>query len=119
RRARRQARLRGARGRPAGRRARPRRGDGRTRAIPRVRPRLCSKGARVPRWAPAPGGARSLDPSRRRSRFLTVAVVDDRLSTLEPIREKVEAGERLDFDDGVALLESDDLLALGELADLA
>jgi aminodeoxyfutalosine synthase len=38
---------------------------------------------------------------------------------LELVREKVEAGERLDFDDGVALLESDDLLALGELADLA
>ena len=46
-----------------------------------------------------------------------VAVVE--LSTLEPIREKVEAGDRLDFEDGVALLESDDLLALGELADLA
>src|SRR3954452_18376563 len=29
------------------------------------------------------------------------------------------AGERLDFDDGVALLESDDLLGLGELADQA
>jgi aminodeoxyfutalosine synthase len=39
--------------------------------------------------------------------------------TLAPIREKVELGERLDFDDGVALLESDDLLGLGELADLA
>jgi aminodeoxyfutalosine synthase len=38
---------------------------------------------------------------------------------LAPIRDKVEAGERLDFDDGVALLESDDLLGLGELADLA
>jgi aminodeoxyfutalosine synthase len=38
---------------------------------------------------------------------------------LEPIREKVLAGERLDFDDGVALLESDDVLALGELADTA
>ncbi len=35
------------------------------------------------------------------------------------IREKVIAGERLDLDDGVALLESHDLLALGELADLA
>jgi aminodeoxyfutalosine synthase len=43
----------------------------------------------------------------------------DRIDTLEPIREKVEAGERLDFEDGVALFESDDLLALGELADLA
>jgi aminodeoxyfutalosine synthase len=38
---------------------------------------------------------------------------------LESILEKVEAGERLDFDDGVALFESDDLLGLGELADLA
>ena len=38
---------------------------------------------------------------------------------LEPIREKIEAGERLDFEDGVALLESDDLLTLGELADEA
>src|SRR3989442_10903380 len=45
--------------------------------------------------------------------------VADRISTLDPIREKVESGERLDFDDGVALLESDDLLALGELADHA
>jgi aminodeoxyfutalosine synthase len=43
----------------------------------------------------------------------------DRISTLDSIREKVEAGERLDFEDGVALLESDDLLALGELADVA
>ncbi len=40
-------------------------------------------------------------------------------STLAPIREKVEARERLDLEDGLALLESDDLLALGELADLA
>jgi aminodeoxyfutalosine synthase len=38
---------------------------------------------------------------------------------LDLVREKVEAGERLDFDDGLALLESDDLLGLGELADLA
>jgi len=36
---------------------------------------------------------------------------------IEPVREKVLAGERLDLDDGVALLECDDLLALGELAD--
>jgi aminodeoxyfutalosine synthase len=35
------------------------------------------------------------------------------------IRDKVEAGERLDLEDGLTLLESDDLLALGELADLA
>ena len=38
---------------------------------------------------------------------------------IDPVREKVMAGERLDFDDGVALLESDDLLGLGELADQA
>ena len=43
----------------------------------------------------------------------------DTLDTLAPIREKVEAGERLDFEDGVTLMETDDLLALGELADLA
>ncbi len=41
------------------------------------------------------------------------------LDTLTPIRDKVLAGGRLDFDDGVALLECDDLLALGELADTA
>jgi aminodeoxyfutalosine synthase len=43
----------------------------------------------------------------------------DTLETFAAIREKLEAGERLDFEDGVALMESDDLLALGELADLA
>ncbi len=43
----------------------------------------------------------------------------DALDTLAPIREKVEAGERLDFEDGLTLMETDDLLALGELADLA
>ncbi|MGZ4300682.1 MAG: aminofutalosine synthase MqnE [Gaiellaceae bacterium] len=42
-----------------------------------------------------------------------------RTDTLEPIREKVEAGERLDFEDGLTLLETDDLLGLGDLADLA
>ena len=41
----------------------------------------------------------------------------DHTSTFESIREKVGAGERLDFEDGLALFESDDLLALGELAD--
>src|SRR6188474_3303339 len=43
----------------------------------------------------------------------------ERTDTLAAIRDKVEAGERLDFEDGVTLMESDDLLALGELADLA
>jgi aminodeoxyfutalosine synthase len=41
------------------------------------------------------------------------------LSTMETIREKVEADERLDFEDGVALMESDDILGLGGLADAA
>jgi aminodeoxyfutalosine synthase len=40
-------------------------------------------------------------------------------SVLDAVREKVEAGERLDFDDGLALMESDDLLRLGQLADTA
>jgi aminodeoxyfutalosine synthase len=35
---------------------------------------------------------------------------------LKPIVEKVLAGERLDFDDGVTLFESNDLLAVGWLA---
>jgi aminodeoxyfutalosine synthase len=39
--------------------------------------------------------------------------------TLDTIWEKVGAGERLDFDDGLTLMESDDLLQLGELADAA
>jgi aminodeoxyfutalosine synthase len=41
------------------------------------------------------------------------------IATLESIGEKVAAGTRLDFEDGLALMESDDVLALGELADLA
>ncbi|HEV7134407.1 MAG TPA: aminofutalosine synthase MqnE [Gaiellaceae bacterium] len=47
-----------------------------------------------------------------------MAVLDIQ-QALAPIREKIEAGARLDFEDGVTLMESDDLLALGELADLA
>jgi aminodeoxyfutalosine synthase len=41
------------------------------------------------------------------------------IPTLDSIRDKVETNERLDFEDGLALMESDDVLALGELADLA
>lgn len=37
---------------------------------------------------------------------------------LEAIREKVEAGLRLSFEDGIALEESNDLFALGSLANL-
>jgi aminodeoxyfutalosine synthase len=40
-------------------------------------------------------------------------------SGLEAIREKVERNERLDLEDGLTLMESDDVLQLGELADTA
>ena len=43
-------------------------------------------------------------------------VIDD--SRLVPIRSKVEAGERLCFDDGLALYRTSDILALGYLANL-
>jgi aminodeoxyfutalosine synthase len=38
---------------------------------------------------------------------------------LDTVRAKVEAGERLELEDGLALMESDDLLAIAELADRA
>ncbi len=44
------------------------------------------------------------------------AVFDDPL--LVPIRDKVEAGERLSFADGMALYRTNDILALGYLANL-
>ncbi len=37
---------------------------------------------------------------------------------LERIREKVEAGERLSYDDGLNMFRSNDLLALGYMADI-
>src|SRR5215204_5009862 len=40
-------------------------------------------------------------------------------TTPDSIGEKADAGERLDFEDGLALLETDDLLQLGDLADRA
>ena len=40
-------------------------------------------------------------------------------SALDAIWEKVEASERLDLEDGLTLMESEDLLQLGELADTA
>ena len=42
--------------------------------------------------------------------------IEDR--SLVPIRRKVEAGERLSFDDGVALYQTADILALGYLANV-
>ena len=41
-------------------------------------------------------------------------IIDD--SCLKPIADRVLAGERLDFDDGIALYRSPDLLAVGWLA---
>ena len=38
-------------------------------------------------------------------------------SSLAPLADKVEAGERLSFDDGVALFRSDDITGIGHLAD--
>ncbi len=44
---------------------------------------------------------------------------DRRAAALDTVEEKVRAGERLDAADGLALLESDDLLRVGSMADLA
>src|ERR1700738_3273674 len=44
------------------------------------------------------------------------AVIED--SRLKAIHDKVEAGERLSFDDGLTLYQSSDLLAIGYLANL-
>jgi aminodeoxyfutalosine synthase len=54
----------------------------------------------------------SASPSRPHHSFQT----DD--PALWPIAEKVQAGERLNFDDGVALYRSGDVLAVGWLANL-
>jgi aminodeoxyfutalosine synthase len=56
--------------------------------------------------------AEALQVSRQRHAFQT----DD--PALEPIAEKVLAGERLGFDDGVALYRSGDILAVGWLANV-
>ncbi len=38
-------------------------------------------------------------------------------NTLNELADKIEAGERLSFEDGLALFASDDMPALGRLAD--
>jgi aminodeoxyfutalosine synthase len=50
---------------------------------------------------------------------VTASSVVTRRSGLAAVWAKVEANERLDLDDGLTLMESDDLLQLGELADAA
>src|ERR1700748_1117722 len=55
---------------------------------------------------------RNAPEARPRHSFQT----DD--AALEPIAAKVEAGERLNFDDGVALYRSGDILAVGWMANL-
>jgi aminodeoxyfutalosine synthase len=44
--------------------------------------------------------------------------VRPRASELLPIADKVEAGQRISREDGIALFETDDLLAVGAMADL-
>jgi aminodeoxyfutalosine synthase len=48
-----------------------------------------------------------------------MAVLTYQQRALDELRAKVEAGERLTFDDGLTLMESDDILQLGQLADAA
>lgn len=47
---------------------------------------------------------------------MSLTILDDK-SGLTAVRRKVEAGERLSFDDGMALYSTGNLAALGELAD--
>ena len=51
---------------------------------------------------------------------MATALVETRFkdTTLASIRDKVEAGRRLSFEDGVALFKSHDLLAIGHLANI-
>src|SRR5262249_10911903 len=109
-------RARGALGGPPGGSARPRRRDRCARPVSRPRASLRFGSQVLPRRSTSSRGARGTHLGSRGEEKL-IAVLE--LKTLESIRQKVEAGERLDFDDGVAILESDDLLELGALADLA
>ena len=45
-------------------------------------------------------------------------IVRPQAPELIPIAEKVEAGERISREDAIALFETDDLLAVGSMADL-
>ena len=107
-------------------------GDRRARALPRGRARLRRRRPRsclgsdshreelealdlrrVGRHEPRP---RARSASAHRSERRRRHAAPRRSSRSAP---RCEAGERLDLEDGLALLESDDLLAIGELADLA
>ena len=108
-----------ARRRPARRRARARR---RRPTRSRARARRRSTTLRRPARSSAPSTHREELEALTyavvdRASYVTVAIAVD--NALDLIRDKVEAGERLDLEDGLALIESDDLLAIGELADLA
>ena len=96
------------------------------RRSPAARSRACSSASLPPAHWSAPGRwrsttleergrastARRTAPSSRRSQtpssIATIGPVAllDRTSTLEPISEKIDAGARLDFEDGLTLLES-------------
>jgi aminodeoxyfutalosine synthase len=72
----------------------------------------------VDRSVPTDARAEPARPENGTASGASVAILD-RSSTLEGVREKVVAGVRLDLEDGLLLMESDDGLTLGELADLA
>ena len=90
------------------------------RATRRGRARAAAAPAlRHSRTASASCGARSTETPLSLRRTTRDMATIDRTIRSSPGSEKVLAGERLDFDDGVALLESDDILAVGRLADTA
>jgi hypothetical protein len=90
-------------GRGPGQGARPVRAAGR--AGESGRPAACG----------APG--RADVPGQREPLSMATALVEGRFrdTSLEPVREKVLRGQRLSFEDGVALYKSHDLLAVGHL----
>jgi aminodeoxyfutalosine synthase len=51
-----------------------------------------------------------------KTRMQLQPIIDD--PRLKPILDKVHAGERLTFEDGVAMYRSNDVLALGYMANL-
>ncbi|MDX1623349.1 MAG: aminofutalosine synthase MqnE [Gemmatimonadota bacterium] len=70
----------------------------------------------MPSTTAAPG---SRPPTGRPPETVEAPQIAFRDSTLEPIWEKVRTGERLDRGDGLEILETRDLPALGQMADFA
>ena len=97
--------------------ARGSQGDLRKWRIAPPRPRVLTL-IQSSRRAPAPAAGLGRVPTPRRGRWSqprrAPRVSHD--TALEPIREKVLAGRRLSFEDGLALYRTHDLLGLGQLA---